>query len=62
MKDIIVRFENTVDGSLQILTNLCLYCLGDVYVTKNTIECRFETREDKEDFLREIDDLDLQPI
>ena len=62
MKDIIVRFENTVDGSLQILTNLCLYCLGDVYVTKKTIECRFERWEDKEDFLREIDDLEMQPI
>lgn len=62
MKGIIVRFENTVDGSLQILTNLCLYCLGDVYVTKKTIECRFDSLEDKEDFLREIDDLDMKSI
>ena len=62
MKKVIVKFENKVDESLQVLTNLCLYCLGDVYVTKKTIECRFLTLEDKEDFLREIDDLDIKPI
>lgn len=57
-----VTFEVLVDGSLQVITNICLYCMGDVYVSERTIECRFETDEQKEHFLQEIDDLDLNVI
>jgi hypothetical protein len=58
----IVNFELKVDGSLQVITNICLYCHGDIYVSRETVECRFETDEHKAHFLEEIADLDLAVI
>jgi hypothetical protein len=62
MKSVIINFDSTVDNYIQVLTNLCIYCMGDIYISEDTVECQFSSEEDKEYFLREIDDLDIKPI
>lgn len=51
-----IRFNFKTDGSLQVITNICLYCKGDIYVNQDYIECRFKKDEYKDHFLEEISD------
>jgi len=62
MKNFCVVIRNKLDADIQVLKNICLYCMGDFYLSHKIIECRFETSDQKNEFLDNLHDLEIEII
>ena len=62
MKNLCVKIRNRLDLDIQVIKNICLYCMGDFYLNQERIECRFEKEDQRDEFLANLYDLDIKPI
>ena len=62
MKNFCVKITNHPELNIQVLKNICLYCLGDFYLNHKYIECRFEEEDQKKEFEENLKDLGIEPI
>lgn len=62
MKNFCVRIKNRLDLDIQVIKNICFYCMGDFYINHERIECRFEKEDQRDEFLANLNDLEIQPI